>query len=151
MSESLALGDANKSTYLLFMLGDQLFGICVEDVQSVEEDHHLTRVPLAGSHIGGVSQLHGHIITAIDMRAALKLAPPQDGKSTTASFIVEENGHQYSIMIDEVVGVFDLDIRNKDDVPHTVDRHLRKIGTNVLRHEGNLVLTTTAAALMEAV
>lgn len=150
MVQALIREDGTTATYLLFMLGGQLFGIAVEDVQSVEELHDLTNVPLSGTHVGGVSQLHGHIITAIDMREALVLnRHERDGKGT--SFMIEDNGHQYCILIDQVVGVFDLDLKNKDNVPETVDPSLKKIATSVLRHEGSLVLTTTTGALMEVI
>lgn len=148
MTEAIIRGDGQSATYLLFMLGGQLFGIAVEDVQSVEELNDLTNVPLSGNHIGGVCQLHGHIITAIKMREALKL-PTTTTKEGNASFIVDWSGHQYCVLIDDVIGVFDLDQNDQDKIPKTVDPNLRKIGNNVLKHDGNLVLTTTAEALME--
>ncbi len=139
--------ETQSSTYLLFMLGGQLFGVGVEDVQSVEMVDDLTSVPSSGIQVAGVSQLHGHIITAVDVRAALHL-PVEEGEKG-ASFIVDQNGYLYSMMIDKVVGVFDLNLQEKDRVPETVDPHLRKISTGVLKHEGKLVLTTTADQLLE--
>jgi purine-binding chemotaxis protein CheW len=150
MAQALIRNDGQTGTYLLFVLGGQTFGIAVEDVQSVEVLTDLTSVPLSGDHIGGVSQIHGHIVTAIDMRAALQLHTRVTAASGI-SFMLENKGNQYCILIDELVGVFDLNYKNSDKVPETVDRQLRKISTNVLRHEGQIILTTTADSLMESV
>lgn len=145
----------NASSFLLFNLAGQAFGISVKEVLYVEELEGLGTVPLAGDHVAGIAHLHGQIATVINLRAALNLPndtpAPSDNNAEAISFIIDDNGHKYCMLIDSLIGVFDLDINWKERIPDSVTPSLRKIGTGVMRYEDQLVLSTDKEALMEMI
>jgi purine-binding chemotaxis protein CheW len=62
-----------EQQFCTFYLDDHFFGIEVENVQEVLRHQAMTRVPLAPVLIGGLINLRGQIVTAIDLRQRLGL------------------------------------------------------------------------------
>ena len=58
---------------------DQLFGVEVEHVQEVLRYHEMHPVPLAPPAVGGLINLRGQVITAVDLRVRLGLPPRPEG------------------------------------------------------------------------
>ena len=76
--------------YVTVLLGGQLFGLPISQVQDVFMPQRLTRVPLARPEIAGVLNLRGRIVTAIDMHCRLALGKRATDKTTMAVGIVNE-------------------------------------------------------------
>ncbi len=85
--------------YVTVMIGGQLFGLPIARVQDVFMPESITRVPLSRPEIAGVLNLRGRIVTAIDMRKRLHLAPRTDDGQTMAVGI-EHKGESYGLLID---------------------------------------------------
>src|SRR5256885_3719332 len=64
------------SQYATFEVAGQLFGVEVEAVQEVLSFSEYTGVPLASPAVGGLFNLRGQVIAAVDLRAQLRLPPP---------------------------------------------------------------------------
>ena len=64
-----------------FYLQKLLFGVEVEKVQEVIRYQEMTRIPLAPEVIGGLINLRGQIVTAIDLRRQLELAAARPAAS----------------------------------------------------------------------
>ena len=62
-----------------FVVGSHLFGIEVENVQEVIRYQPMTRVPLAPGAIGGLINLRGQVVTAIELRERLGRPPRPEG------------------------------------------------------------------------
>jgi purine-binding chemotaxis protein CheW len=67
-----------------------------------------TRVPLAPAHLLGVANLRGNIVPLVDVRPLLGLAPATAGREARA-LVVEREGMQLALLIDEVLGLEPLD------------------------------------------
>jgi purine-binding chemotaxis protein CheW len=98
-------------------LGDQLVGIRVATVQDVLGPQRLTPIPRAAVEVGGMLNLRGRIVTAIDLRTRLGM-PPREPDTQPMSVVVEKGGELYSLVIDQVGDVlqppadcFDADVR----------------------------------------
>ena len=59
--------------YATFEVADQLFGLDVAKVQEVLSFDEYTPVPLAPSSVGGLFNLRGQVIAAVDLRVQLGL------------------------------------------------------------------------------
>src|SRR5579863_10309631 len=70
--------------YVTATVGEQLFGLPIARAQDVFAVDRLTRVPLAAPEIAGVLNLRGRIVTAIDLRRRLGLAPAADNRKRMA-------------------------------------------------------------------
>src|ERR1700741_4867323 len=93
--------DDGVTEYVTVMLDGQLFGLPIARVQDVFMPDRLTRVPLAPPEISGVLNLRGRIVTAVDLRVRLGMAPRADGRPPMAVGI-ELKGESYGLLIDAV-------------------------------------------------
>ena len=67
-----------------------------------------TGIPLAPAHLLGVANLRGNIVPLVDVRPLLGLGPATAGREARA-LVVEREGVQLALLIDEVLGLEPLD------------------------------------------
>src|SRR5258705_13990214 len=78
--------------YVTATIGGQLFGLPISGVQDVFMPERLTRVPLAAPEFAGMLNLRGRIVTAVDMRLRLGLAPAEAGQGRIARGVGSKGG-----------------------------------------------------------
>jgi len=134
--------------YVTATIGRQLFGLPISRVQDVFAPNRLTRVPLAASEIAGLLNLRGRIVTAIDMRLRLGLAPIEDGVQRMALGI-ERQGESYGLLIDAIGEVLKLPIASREDNPVNLDARLARVSAGVHRLEGSLLVVLDVDRVLE--
>ncbi len=134
--------------YVTVVIGDQLFGLPIEQVQDVFMLDGLTRVPLSQPEIAGVLNLRGRIVTAIDMRRRLGLPRRDDGVKPMAVGI-ESKGESYGLLIDTVGEVFKLDDSTREPNPVNLDAHLARISAGVHRLDGRLLVVLNVDRVLD--
>ena len=125
--------------YVTAMIGGQLFGLPILHVQDVFIPERLTRVPLAPPEIAGVLNLRGRIVTAVDLRLRLGMAPRSDGRPPMAVGI-ELKGESYGLLIDAVGEVMKLASATREPNPVNLDARLARVSAGVHRLEGQLMV-----------
>jgi purine-binding chemotaxis protein CheW len=104
-SENTA-ADAEK-IFVTLTVADQLCGIPVLSVRDILAEQTITRIPLAPPEVAGSLNLRGRIVTAIDLRRRLHLAPaPKDMERM--SVVAEQGGELYALLVDQVSEVMTL-------------------------------------------
>ena len=131
--------DDGVTEYVTVMLDGQLFGLPISRVQDVFMPDRLTRVPLAPPEIAGVLNLRGRIVTAVDLRLRLGLAPRGDGRPPMAVGI-ELKGESYGLLIDSVGEVMKLMNGAREANPVNLDARLARVSAGVHRLEGQLMV-----------
>ncbi len=114
--------------YATFTVHDRFLGVPVERVQEVLRAQPLTPVPLAHEHIGGLLNLRGQIVTALDLRARLGL-PARDPAAPSANVVVTTEDGPLSLVVDALGDVLTVDDDAFEPPPDTVPaatRHLIK-------------------------
>ncbi|MFW5906468.1 MAG: chemotaxis protein CheW, partial [Desulfobia sp.] len=74
-----------KEEYLQFTsfyLHDTLCGIDISQVQEINADLDITRVPLAPEYVMGIKNLRGQIVTVINQSLKIGYAPSEIGKNS---------------------------------------------------------------------
>jgi purine-binding chemotaxis protein CheW len=131
--------DMHTTEFVTVVIGDQLFGVPIARVQDVFMPERLTRVPLARPEIAGVLNLRGRIVTAIDMRCCLGLAPREADRPLMAVGI-DYRGESYGLLIDGVGEVLKLGDESRESNPVNLDKRLARVSAGVHRLEGQLLV-----------
>lgn len=130
---------AENSDFITVYIGDQLFGIPVKIIHDVFTPEAITVVPLSGPEIGGVLNLRGRIVTAIDIRHRLGL-PPRDASVKCMAVGIEKNGESYGLIIDRVGEVLSLSSSDYERNPANMDSRWREISKGIYRLQGQLLV-----------
>lgn len=134
--------------YVSIFLDGQMFGIPVLQVQDVLGPQRITRVPLAPMEVAGSLNLRGRIVTAIDLRRRLRLAPQEAGK-TAMSVVVDLGGELYSLLVDGVGEVLSLSSKTFETNPATLDPVWREVSLGIHRLDGNLLIILDVARALD--
>ncbi len=135
-----------------FVVDGLLLGVDVRQVQEVFRNQEMTAVPLADRSVAGLLNLRGQIVTAVDLRIRLGLAPRPDGIDPMHVVIRTDDG-AVSLLVDEIGDV----IESGDDVlerpPETLVGEVRRMIQGVYKLAGHLllVLDTDTALTFEPV
>lgn len=141
--------DASQAAdgFVSIRVGGQWFGVPVLRVQDVIAQTEVNRVPLAPPEVAGSLNLRGRIVTAIDMRLRLRMAPrgPDDG---FMSVIVERSGELYALVVDDVGDVLWLSAESHEAAPVTMSAHWRGLCNGLYRLEGDLLLVINVEQIL---
>ncbi|MCZ4280539.1 chemotaxis protein CheW [Kiloniella laminariae] len=124
--------------FVTFYIAGQLFGVPVLRVQDIINPQQITPIPLAPPEIAGSLNLRGRIVTAIDVRKRLGLAPRAD--KTCMSIVVENGNDLYSLMVDSVGEVLGVDASSFERNPPTLDQRFRDYSIGIYRLDGKLLV-----------
>lgn len=97
----------NGRQYATFFVDGMFFGVEVLKVQEVLRYQEMTCVPLAPEIIQGLINLRGQIVTAVDMRRRLKLAP-RDAGAQPMNMVVRSEEGAVSLLVDEIGDVIEV-------------------------------------------
>jgi purine-binding chemotaxis protein CheW len=128
-------------------VGGQLFGIPVLAVRDVLAPSRLTRVPLAPPAVAGNLNLRGRIVTAIDLRPRLGLAPRETG-AAWMTVVVEQAGESHGLIVDSVGAVLRLEAAARESAPPTLDPSWRAFADGIYRLDGALLVLLDVARLL---
>ncbi len=131
--------NAELTEYVTFTLDGQMFGLPIAHVQEVFRPARITRVPLAAAQIAGVLNLRGRIVTAIDMRSRLDLAP-RGGEETAMAIGIEAGGESFGLLVDALGEVLKLPESERESNPINLDRKLARVSAGVYRLDGQLLV-----------
>lgn len=134
--------------YLTFFVGEQMFGLPVLVVRDILKTPKLTRVPLASSHVRGVLNLRGKIITAINVRQCLGHSEPSPGNSSI-SIVVENQDEMYNLLVDRVGDVIWLTDDSFETTPQNLDPKWANLCPNLHRLDGSILLIMEIERLLE--
>ena len=125
--------------YATFEVADQLFGVDVAMVQEVLRFHEYTLVPLAPAAVGGLFNLRGQVIAAVDLRVQLGLAR-QALQGPVMNVILRGDGEPVSLLVDRIGEVVDLDDESFEPPPDTLSGPIRELVVGTFKMDGRLML-----------
>ena len=134
---------AAAQQFCTFYLDGLFFGIEVEKVQEVIRHQAMTRVPLAPKLIGGLINLRGQIVTAIDLRLRLGL-PERTADALPMNVVARTESGAVSLLVDEIGDVLEVDEQQFEGAPETM-RQARELIRGVYKLPGHLLLVLDTA------
>lgn len=145
-----AIDGETENDFLTIRIDNQLFGVPVLQVQDVLGIQRVTHIPLAPPEIAGVLNLRGRIVTAIDVRKRLGLEARENSEDNM-SVVVEHEEELYSLIIDEVGDVLNMDSENYEATPATLDPVWREVSQGIFRLESELLVILDVSKLLDTV
>lgn len=129
-----------ETDFVTVIIDGQLFGVSVSAIRDVFALKGLTPVPGTKPEIAGVLNLRGRIVTAIDARRKLGLAPRTNGFEGMMAIGVEHNSEAYGILVDHVGDVVRLGQADILPNPANLQTDWKTISQGVYRLEGKLMI-----------
>jgi purine-binding chemotaxis protein CheW len=140
---------AQPAQFCTFYLDKLLFGVELKGVQEVIRSLEMTHVPLAPEVVGGLINLRGQIVTAVDLRRRLELG----ARATDAlpmNVVVRSGDGAVSLLVDEIGDVVEVEEATFEPPPETLRGAVRAMILGVHKLENSLlhVLDTEKACQM---
>lgn len=114
------------SQFCTFLLKNQIFGVPVEKVQEVIQHQDLTRVPLVSQSIGGLINLRGQIVMAVDLRHKLQMEE-RTPDMLPMNVVVRTQEGPVSLLVDSIGNVVEVDEQTFENPPQTLVGNLRAL------------------------
>ncbi|ABK61200.1 MULTISPECIES: chemotaxis protein CheW [Clostridium] len=92
---------------VIFKLGDEQFAVETAKVQGINDMMEITRVPNAPSHIKGLINLRGNVISLLDINLLLNISKGEDEHGNI--IILKMEDEQIGITVDEVDEVLEIE------------------------------------------
>lgn len=149
MSTATATGTvASTQQFTTFVLDGHLFGVEVETVQEVIRYQEMTRVPLAPNAVGGLMNLRGQVITALDLRRRLGMDERPEGALPMNVVVRTEEG-VVSLLVDRIGDVIETDPKQFESPPDTVSPAARELIRGAYKLAGSLLLVLDVPRAVE--
>ncbi len=116
-----ALEDAK--TVLVFMLGEERYGIDVMTVRSVRTITHITRVPGTPAFYPGVVNVRGQIVTVMDLRLLFDISIADEKSPPDELIVAHSNQLEIGLLAHDVEGVMTVpqaDIESVDNIRYAL-------------------------------
>ncbi|MBT5940051.1 MAG: chemotaxis protein CheW [Rhodospirillaceae bacterium] len=146
-NELFALHATNLEEYVTFKIDNQMFGISVLQVQDILKPEDIAFVPLAPPEVKGSINLRGRIVTVIDVRVRLGLSPTEPYEDSMG-VTVENQNELYTLLVDEIGEVLNLNPEHRDKVPGTMDAIWREFAESIFQLEDNLMIVLDVGQLL---
>jgi purine-binding chemotaxis protein CheW len=135
--------------FCTFFLDGLFFGVEVEKVQEVIRHQKTTRVPLAAPEIGGLINLRGQIVTAVDLRKKLALADRGEAQ-VPMNVVVRSDDGAISLLVDEIGDVVEVEDTDFECPPDTLRGAARELIRGAFKLKGRLLLLLDTERAMKA-
>lgn len=128
-----------RQRYLTFRLGNEWFGLEVQQVREISRLEGITRVPLTPEHVLGVTNLRGNITAVIDVRQVLGIE--EQSLTTQARIIVATAQNLEAGLLAEQVSEVTEVVRSQIEPPLLTLGHERgKYSSGVVQQNGGVLV-----------
>jgi purine-binding chemotaxis protein CheW len=132
-----------------FRIGKDYYAIPVLEVQEVVKPQVKTSVPLAPDYIDGLINLRGQVVTAINMRKLLKIEQDEQDAEDYMNIIVKNPDGLYSLVVDEVLDVMEVDMEKFSETPPTLDESIKNFIHGVFKLSDRLLILLNLSKVFE--
>jgi purine-binding chemotaxis protein CheW len=133
-----AIQNANQQ-FCTFFLNGLTFGVEVEKVQEVIRHQPTTHVPLAPAVLGGLINLRGQIVTALDLRRRLEM-PERPPDKAAMNVVISTDDGAISLLVDEIGDVVEVSEGTFEPPPDTLNGVARELIRGAYKLKGRLML-----------
>jgi purine-binding chemotaxis protein CheW len=129
--------------FCTFFLNGLFFGVEVEKVQEVIRYQEMTKVPLAPGVVGGLINLRGQIVIALDLRRRIDL-PERAADQLPMNVVVRTDDGAVSLLVDEIGDVIEVDEAAFERPPETLQGSSRDLIRGAYKLKDRLLIVLDA-------
>lgn len=122
--------DTQKDRYLIFLLGNEFYGVEIRYVTEIIGLQAITEIPELPEYIRGIINLRGKIVPVMDVRLRFK-KEALEYNDRTCVIVVEVGDISMGLIVDQVAEVLTIpeeEIVDPPQVNRGSSRYIRKIG-----------------------
>ncbi len=134
------LSEIETQKFLKVQIAGQVFGINAIDVEDIIDDNDINNIPLAPDYIVGSINLRGKIVTVMDLKKKYNLSHQEEERKRHLNVVMSINDEFYSILVDKVYEVLDLNMDDVDFNPATLDKKWQNISSGIYQLEEELLI-----------
>ncbi|HXV64340.1 MAG TPA: chemotaxis protein CheW [Vicinamibacteria bacterium] len=125
----------SKTAHLVcFRIGTETYGVDIFAVREIVKPQQITPVPGSSSHVLGIINLRGRIISVMDLAHRLGLGVSRPGRSSRI-LVVDLDGFTVGFLVDAATEVIKLDREAIDEAP---EEHRGSLHADTLEGIGKL-------------
>ncbi len=126
-SLSTGLGSRGVREFLLFNLAADAYAVELALIREILSPPALTKVPRAPSDVMGVCSVRGLLVTVLDLRRRIRVAPSPTSRSSRILLTTSKQGEVIGLFVDEVRHVVRLE-------PHQIELAQSVLGGDAPDH-----------------
>ena len=146
--ETVALRVGTEARCFTVVVGDEIFGLPVDSVQTIFQVDSVTPIPLGPREILGLVNLRGKIVTAVSLRRRLQI-PDRHDTGETLAIGIEQRGENFALVVDEVGDVIPLSESARIPLPPHLDGERAKLTAAFYRLEDRILPILDMNAVFE--
>ena len=134
----MEIEESETIQYCGFKICDEEYAIPVMEVQEVIKPQQVTPIPLAQDQIRGLVNLRGQIVTCISLRKLF--GKDDDLTKDHMNIIVKGNDGLFSLVVDEITDIIDINGDELEKAPDTINPKLKKYVNKIYKRKQGLVI-----------
>ncbi len=124
--------------FATFYVGGALYGIDILNIQEINKNFEITKVPQASDYVEGILNLRGKIVTIIDLGKKLGLEPVNKDKDNR-NIIVNSDDEHIGLLVDSISDVVLAQKSDIEPAPSNIGGAKEKFFQGVLKTETQLI------------
>lgn len=107
---------------IVFRLGEEEYGLMIDQIKEVVATPQIARVPMSPDHIRGVANIRGNILAIVDLEKKFNLPIPDELRNQVAEYtlVVESWEHNMGILVRQVPNTLSVKRTQIDRSPQAV-------------------------------
>ncbi len=105
--------------YVVFSIGEEDFGLSIENISSIEKMLEIFKIPNAPNYIEGLANLRGKVYTIFNLRKRFNL-PGIEFDDNTKIIIANTSSSEIGIIVDEVHEIVKVDDDQFSPIPNAL-------------------------------
>ncbi len=116
-------GVGDERQVVIFRLGDEEFGVAIEEVREINRISDITKIPNTPSYIKGIINLRGSVIVVIDLATKLGL-PSKEHDNNTRIIVIDVGNTITGMVVDSATEVLRLKADQIKEAPNAITKKI---------------------------
>lgn len=139
--------EQNVEQLIVFVLGDEEFGLKIDEVREIIRMRTITPIPDSPSFIRGIINVRGEIVIAIDLKSRFSLHS-KTGMESRHIVISRQEKAPFGLIVDEVAEVLRIPKAQIRKTPGLVTRIHEEYISGVLTIENRMIIVLDLAKVL---